>query len=288
MKYFILSFLLCPVIFYGQSLSPERVAKIKSSTIKVNVIGGLSTGTGFFIDNNGTMATCWHVVLPAIENKKGIYIEFPNGDTLSVKIMDKILSDTSITIKAVAYDFCILIPVKKISRTFSFLKIGDFSTLKEGEEIYTCGYPLGHPQQFISKGIVSTKYVNSQWGVRNSLSRFIYMPREEALLDLTLNRGNSGGAIVKIGATPKEDVVIGIADFIINPLGNKADSIARSLSLSGGVMTNVIMDNNGKIISGNDPNKLGIIFSQAIGSLSVGVSGCVSVKYIQEVLKVIK
>ena len=270
---------------FSQSLSPERVSRIKSSTVRIIVEGGISIGTGFFVNDKGLIITCWHVVLPAFQNNKRTYIQFSNNDIVEVGVPNIYNSDTLFGRVSVGYDFCILAPMQPIITKFSFLKLGNFGTANEGDEIYTCGYPLGFPQQFISKGIISTKYINSNNGV-NQFGKFYPLPRTEALLDITLNKGNSGGAIIKVGKTVADDEVIGIADFIINPMGNRADSIIKSLSpdKTKGYVEYQTFDSSG-IISRNNPNELATIFGQVIGNISIGVSGCVSIAHLNDFLK---
>ncbi|HEY8660489.1 MAG TPA: hypothetical protein VIL78_15750, partial [Hanamia sp.] len=54
------------VLFYGirfcnsQSLSHDRIEKIKSCTVRITIQDRNSMGTGFFIDNAGSVLTCWH------------------------------------------------------------------------------------------------------------------------------------------------------------------------------------------------------------------------------------
>ena len=98
-------------------------------------------------------------------------------------------SDTSYVKAVNAFDFCLL-SIKSGTRKTAFLKLGDFNNVREGDEIYTCGYPLGMTHQFISKGILSSKYLNNK--IRIELfGKGFDMARQEALLDITLNRGNS-------------------------------------------------------------------------------------------------
>lgn len=262
-----------PFSLFSQSLSPERVAKIKSCTVKI-VLDNQVIGTGFFIDNRGTLLTCWHVIKSSIIRMadktilKPSFIEYSNGKRDSVAIppiMEKISAD------AVSFDFCVLIPKKQLSQTSQtpFLKLGSFANIQEGEEVYTCGYPLGMQQQFISKGIVSTKYLENDNFLIDVNGKTTTIPRNQALLDMTLNKGNSGGAIVKIGKTIDEDEVIGIADFIINPIGNKGDDLIKHLNANAGAIK----------IQGVDPNAMFSLLATFINSSSNGISGCVAIDH---------
>lgn len=278
----IVFFLLASVSPFGQSLNSERVNKIKASTVRILIGTYIGSGSGFFIDSAGKVATCWHVVLPALQNKLKIFIETNCKDTIEVNVPDYFMQQGQIN--AVAYDYCILTPISLINKKTPFLLIGNYSKQSEGQEVYTCGYPLGGVNQFISKGIISTKYTYKENGVIIN-NQITPKPRDQALLDITLNRGNSGGAILKLGSTIKEDVVIGMADFIVSPIGNKADSIINVLSQAKASVSFGQIDANGNTTEINNPNKMGIIFAQAIGSMSIGVGGCTSINYLLEALK---
>jgi serine protease Do len=284
MRLIILLLLTVPLFSPAQPLSRERVVKIKNATVRVIIEGVNSVGTGFFVTDNGLLVTCFHVVLPAIKYKKRIYIEFNNGDTTEVGLPDIFSLDSNYVKGVNAYDFCLL-AIKPGSRKTDFLKLGDFNAAQEGEEVYTCGYPLGMARQFISKGILSSKYLNTgpwvEW-----LGKKYNMPRNEALLDITLNRGNSGGPIIKIGNSPSEDAVIGIADFIINPVGSYADSIINSTKDPHFQLgLNQVTDSTGKVISGGfelnaSLNKI----AEALKSTSIGISGCISINHLSAIL----
>ena len=280
---FIFLFVWIPLASSSQGLGPERVSKIKSATVRVMAEGGIPLGTGFFIHENGIILSCWHVVLPAMQYKIRLYIELNNGDTTRVEIPNLLKFDSLSQRIAVAYDYAILVPFIPLKKKVPFLKLGDYEKIMEGDEIYTCGYPLGSPQQFISKGIVSTKYENKFNGV-NTLAKFYSFPRKEALLDITLNRGNSGGAIVKVGKSVEEDEVIGLADFIINPMGNRADSIIR-ITEKAPFSSVRVLDSLGKSIYEANPNDITIIFAEALGNMSIGISGCVAINYVYAYLK---
>ena len=95
------------------------------------------------------------------------------------------------------------------------------------------------------------------------------MPRNVALLDLTINKGNSGGPIIKVGKTVQEDEVIGITNFQINPFGQNAQNLNEELNKRGNI-------NLPTGISLTESMKL---FSSAIVYSSNGISGCVSINH---------
>jgi serine protease Do len=273
----IASILLFQITSMSQSISPERVNKIKSATVRVSIEGSTSVGTGFFSGPDGTMLSCWHVIEPAliydstskVIGVRKIFAELNTGEIIQFIIADII---SKINKEAIAYDFCILIPALKTTKEFPYLKLGNYNNLQEGQEIVTCGYPLGMKQQFLSKGMVSTKYLdNIQLNFFGEEYKF---SRNLALLDLTMTRGNSGGAIIKLGSSIEEDEVIGLADYIINPIAAHADNLIKELNDSR---------KNGFITLNNiDPNALFLLFTEVLQSTSIGISGCVSINHIRD------
>lgn len=166
--------------------------------------------------------------------------------------------------EAVAYDYCKLNALTL--RVSPFLKIGDYDDIQEGQEVYTCGFPLSIERPFVSKGMISTKYIDRLNSITTNGGEK-RMPRSQALLDLTMNPGNSGGPIVRLGKTIDEDEAIGLADFIVNPIGSKNANEIKNLLLKGVGKYN---------LEGVDLNTALIYFTEVISGLSIGVSGCVS------------
>jgi len=261
---------------FGQStsLNKERISKLKRSVGKISIEGDPSTGTGFFFTVDGAIMTCWHVIKSAIvtdslyrlKEVKRIFFERATGEKVEVGIPDVFFTIKALNENAVVYDFCVLFPIKPVT-DFSWLSLGNFDDIDEGDDIYTCGYPLGLKYQFVSKGILSTKIVDSVYYFDGSPHN--KLPRSLALLDLTINKGNSGGPIVKIGDTIDEDKVIGIANFNINPFGSTAESLNQELKKG----QNVVLP------TGVSLTESMILFSNAITYSSNGISGCVSINH---------
>lgn len=116
-------------------------------------------------------------------------------------------------------------------------------------------------------GTLSTKWVDT-FNVKEFNHPF---PRDVAWLDLTMNRGNSGGPIVKMQSNSDDDLVIGIATFILNPYAAEAEKAAYN-SISGGI------DIRGSSFSSAETFAL---LTTAIANNSIGVSGCISIDHCQ-------
>lgn len=257
-------------------LSPERVARIKSATVRVSIDSSNNSGTAFFISSRGELLTCWHVIEPAIKRDslnriigfKKIFINIDGGEKVQVDIPIYFFQQGYNN--AVANDFCLLFPLDTIKTKAQFLKLGNFDNAKEGDFIYTSGYALGMPQQFLSTGIISTIYIDSTASsIDQSKGTKTTIKRDAALLDITMNRGNSGGAIIKVGNTMKDDEVIGIASFIINPFGGAAEYIYNNVTQSG-------IDIKGGKFSMQESLQ---VVSKAVANASNGMSGCISINH---------
>lgn len=143
-------------------------------------------GSGFFINDDGMILTCSHVV----ENSKKVYIEIPEeGDNkIEVEII-KICPDLDLAIlKTINY---------KNKDFFKLYESDKVYSLNGGEEVYAIGFPLAKDNIKITKGILS--------GRDHSLFE----------TDTSLNGGNSGGPLIY------KNKVIGInnAGIIENNIG---------------------------------------------------------------------
>ncbi|TSD67858.1 trypsin-like peptidase domain-containing protein [Inquilinus sp. KBS0705] len=266
---------------FSQGLSLERVTKIKNSTVRITIENDGHQGSGFFVSSIGTIATCWHVIEPsiirdsntkAIIGFKKIFATTNTGEKIEIGIAAKIFQDTAFLNNSIANDFCILYPILRLKKSAPFLFIGNFDTVNDGDDIYACGYPKELLYPFISKGIVSTKFLDTTNSIIQNGHK-IKKNRNLAYLDLTLNGGNSGGPIIKIGVDANHDEVIGIADFIINPMGrNSQDLVDLLKQRSGGIF-----------LGGVDPNLLFSTIIDVLDNTSTGISGCVSINYFSEV-----
>lgn len=259
----------------SQGLTKERIQKLRRCVGKITIQGTNWTGTGFFVSPEGEVLTCWHVIDSAIIYKDGkiagskkLFFELTDGSKTEIGISDLYL-EKSLNKKAVSYDFCTLIPVIKTKgKRFDYYKFGDFDNVEEGDDIFTAGYPLGLSNQFISKGILSTKYIDSSLSLQESPS--IKIKRTVALMDLTINRGNSGGPIIRLGKTMAEDELVGIADFLINPFGSSAEELYKALQKE----KDLLISENVSLTK-----SLGFL-AQAISYSTNGISGCISINHV--------
>lgn len=160
----------------------EKVVRITSQNIMIdwlepykNKFTTSSVGSGFFIDNKGTILTCSHLVI----NSKKVYVEIPQEG--KKKYTADIISTCP------DFDIAVLkIKGYRNKSFFNLLEKDKFYNLKLGKEIFALGFPLGQDNLKITQGIISG--------------------RDSGLIQTSagLNKGNSGGPMLL------DNIVIGI------------------------------------------------------------------------------
>lgn len=126
-------------------------------------------GSGFLIDENGTIVTNNHVVTGSALVKV-----FLGGESYNAKILGT--------------SECADLAVIKIDGgPFDYLSWydGDVTT---GLEVYSAGFPLGDPEFTLTKGIISKEHANGE----SNWSSLDYVLEHDA----TINPGNSGGPLI--------------------------------------------------------------------------------------------
>lgn len=126
-----------------------------------------STGSGFFIDENGTAVTNYHVI--------------DGAASLKIKVGD---TDTYYDVEGVYdcnedQDWAV---IKVSGSGFDYLKLGDAKTVVGGATVYAIGSPLGL-QNTISQGLISN--------VKRELDGVTFIQTSAAI-----SSGSSGGALI--------------------------------------------------------------------------------------------
>ncbi len=143
-----------------------------------DVYGNVYTGSGFYIDNKGTLVTNFHV------------IEY--ADTITVTQDDGSLYNGSIVVKG--YDKANDLAILKLNyNSIHYLQRENSDNVLRSQSVYAIGSPLGL-QNTISEGIISRIYQNE-----NGKKRF--------QVTNAISPGSSGGALINA-----EGFVIGITN----------------------------------------------------------------------------
>lgn len=152
-------------------------------TVTISVTGAdfTSTGSGFFIDDNGTVVTCYHV----IDGAESIEVEVNGGGKYTV---DKIVDFN------VHHDIAVLRIGMEGNPYLEFTSHG----VRTGEDVYAVGSSLGILDGTFSDGIVSNTSRNV--GVIDCIQT-----------TAAISSGNSGGPLVNAYGE-----VVGINAFVYN------------------------------------------------------------------------
>lgn len=253
-------------IAQAMNANQQRLQRVKESTVKI-LINGNPNGTGFAVAAN-LVATNFHVVQQSSATTDG-RTQITYSTNIEVQLYDgrRLTAIPHASVfgqglqAAVGKDIVFLtIPVKDLK----LLRLGHFSDVSEGDPVYLAGYPLGMQQVVVAMGMLSTKFkIDGYLGQGGQ--------RDAAWLDITMNKGNSGGPVLLLGSDPSMDVVVGIANFILNPFAQSAEEVAKiAADFPGNVM-----------MMGVDFKRFATLMGTALASQSYGISGCIAVDHLQ-------
>ena len=144
---------------------------VQERTVTINVktiIGGSGTGSGFFVDGEGTIVTNFHVIDLAEE----ITVEVSSGATYPV---EKVVDFNNV------YDVAIL---KIDTKNQPYLEFCD-EPVRTGEQVFAVGSALGTLTGSFTAGIVSS--TKRTYGLIDCIQ-----------MDAAISPGNSGGPLVNI------------------------------------------------------------------------------------------
>lgn len=156
----------------GPMDSEQLAAYVQERTVSI-VINGKTNGTGFFIDENGTLVTCFHVVDDAFySTSPSIEVKLSSGASYSMEYVIKFDP---------AYDLAILKIDTKSEKT-PYLDVAE-SDAATGAKVYACGASLG---------LVTGNFTNGQI----SSASHKYGLAEAYISNAAISGGNSGGPLV--------------------------------------------------------------------------------------------
>ena len=155
----------------GEKLTTQQISEKCAPAVfyieSYGVNGGImGSGSGFFIAENGLAITNRHVV----ENAYYLKVRTPDGKTYTdVRVLDgDIQNDLALLWVA--------------GEGFRYLEQGDSDTLKQGQQVYAFGCPIGL-ENTMSQGIVANP-------------RRVLSDTEYVQISVPIDHGSSGGALV--------------------------------------------------------------------------------------------
>jgi len=179
-----------------------------------------SSGTGFFITQDGYLVTNNHVVEGAVD----VTVTLKDGKDFRAEIIG---TDAETDLAVVRIE----------GNDFPHAELGDSQALKVGEWVVAIGNPLGL-NNTVTAGIVSAKgRLFPQEVINLSYQDFIQT-------DAAINRGNSGGPLLNM-----KGEVIGINTLIFGPTGG---NIGIGFAISSDLAKKVIdqLKDSGRVVRG--------------------------------------
>jgi serine protease Do len=256
----------------------ERFAKIRKSIVRIYV-DSKPKGTGFIISENGLIATAFHVIAKTLTTPHSqaqityaasIEVQLDDGERLPAIVHTSCIGKG--LHGSILRDYCIL--EIRTSKQLVPLSLGDFSDVSEGAPVYFSGYPLVSEKPRISYGVVSAKWKDP---VVSYYSQSLPEKRNNtdiALLDISMNRGDSGGPIVLMGNKPEEDRVVGIASFVTTPLDQEMKALAGAIKSYTEGRYNIVCT-----------IELFQLLRKEQGDKSLFISGCISIDPLKQRLQ---
>ena len=191
-------------------------ARVSPSVVSIDAQTpqGGDTGSGFFIQSDGTILTNNHVIEGAVTSGGSITVNLVNGKSYPATVMGR---DGS-------YDLAVL----KIDVTDSpALQLGNSDTIQVGDSVIAIGSPLGLAGT-VTSGIISAKDRPVTSGGGTGQNSFINALQTDA----AINPGNSGGPLVDANGA-----VIGVNSAIAS-LGSNFASQSGSIGLGFAIPIN--------------------------------------------------
>lgn len=200
--------------------APDSIAAIAARvspsvvSIDAQTPQGGDTGSGFFIESNGTILTNNHVIEGSVAAGGSITVNLSNGKSYPATVLGR---DSS-------YDLAVL----KIGVTDApALQLGNSDNALVGDPVLAIGSPLGLAGT-VTSGIISAKNRPVTSGGSGSQNSFINALQTDA----AINPGNSGGPLVDLSGA-----VIGVNSAIAT-LSQSFSSQSGSIGLGFAIPIN--------------------------------------------------
>ena len=175
------------LLFFVTSCTTTNQINNSSSPLEIKT-GDNATGTGFMFSSSDYVITSYHVV----HGSKSISVRLNNGERI----------EASIAVKDTNNDIAILKLSKPPTSRQNIITLGDSTSVKTGDRVFTYGFPLvdllGDAEPRYSEG-----FINSLSGISNDPRLF--------QISIPIQPGNSGGPVFN-----EKGELIGIATSSID------------------------------------------------------------------------
>lgn len=248
---------------------PKRIKQLRPAVVQI-LVNGQIQGTGFFVSPEGHVVTALHVIAKIEEQGQAVVatyftnieVRLHSGRTLKAQPIPNPAPE------AVFHDIALL---KVNGKGLSFLRIGSYGDIHEGEESYFMGFPFGVPAATTYHGTVSAKFALLSGSLRGNK-----IFSDIILIQAPIARGFSGAPLL----SQKSKKVIGVVTNRVGGIGPKLEEVRENIDKSkrGPVIATVM-------ISGIDPNEsIKELINVLDRFLSAGVGWAVSIDHVRDFL----
>ncbi len=250
----------------SQTSYQEKIQKARPAVVEV-LVSGARSGTGFCVSPDGYIITATHVVgAPAITERgivvnyqQGLSVRFEDGRTFPVQPVENPSPE------AAFHDISLL---KADVKTSHFLRFGLPGSIREGDEVYTMGFPFDVPAAVTYRGSVSARFPIPA-GILNGNT----IQNSTIHVQMPIAKGFSGAPLLSMS----DDTVIGVITNKLGGISQKLSDVRQSI---------VASQNQGNVkIFGVDPNAAELELINVLDAfLSAGAGWSVSIDYAKPLL----
>lgn len=193
-----------------QKVNPSVVFVLISRT------NSLASGSGFFIDKNGTIVTNYHVIKDGVTG----VIQLHSGETATIQTVIGYNEELDIAILSTS------------ARNTTPVTLGNSSIVQIGNTVFAIGYP-----EAFTVGFSSSTFTTGMVSMNRSINGYTYI---QSTVDIT--KGNSGGVLIDtygevIGITTA-GLKVGDVDYMnLSIPVQRIDTVSRNVNESLEIVT---------------------------------------------------
>lgn len=245
---------------------PDKIHHVRPALVEI-LVSGRRNGTGFCVSPDGDIITATHNVGAVAMNNAAITIKYETD--LRVRFEDgREASAEPVVSQSPEAPFHDISLLKVGIKTPHFLQLGIPSQLKEGNEIYTMGFPSGVPSP---TAVTYRGYISAIFpivvGERNRRA----IQSSTIIVQLPVSKGFSGAPLIDMS----DDAVIGMISDRVGGINKSLDEIQRL----------ILRDEGHPTSPSADPNSISVSLINVLSAgISDGSAWAVSIEYAKPLL----
>lgn len=245
---------------------PDKIQHVRPALVEI-LVSGKRVGTGFCVSPDGDIITATHNVGAIAVNNGAITIKYETD--LRVRFEDGREASAEPVVshspEAPFHDISLL---KVDIKTPHFLQLGMPAQLKEGNEIYTMGFPSGVPSP---AAVTYRGYISALFPIIVGELDRRAIQSSTIIVQVPASKGFSGAPLLNIS----DDAVVGIVSDELGGINKSLNEIQQ-----------FILHAQGHAASPSaDPNSISLgLINVLSGSISSGAAWAVSIEHAKPLL----